>query len=110
MNIIHTILFTLVSWSFFKRRIPYEEESLIQHFPESYPTYRAKTYVGIPFIPQPNLTPPPNPIMSTDDDCVNGNNNNNGTNGSNQNNHHFVTTTVTTTITKTTTARNNKID
>lgn len=36
---------------FFVRRIPYEEESLLEYFPDDYPAYRAKTWIGIPFVP-----------------------------------------------------------
>lgn len=50
-NPVHTILFAMASWSFFRRRIPYEEETLRQHFPD-YPAYAARTWMGIPFIRQ----------------------------------------------------------
>jgi len=49
-NLLHSILFTYASWTFFSRRIPYEEESLCQHFPDEYPAYVARTWMGIPFI------------------------------------------------------------
>jgi protein-S-isoprenylcysteine O-methyltransferase len=49
-NIFHTILYTAASWTFFKRRIHYEEESLCQFFPETYPIYVARTSMGIPFL------------------------------------------------------------
>jgi protein-S-isoprenylcysteine O-methyltransferase Ste14 len=44
------VLFAIAAWMFFKRRIPYEEEGLLQLFPEEYPDYVKSTYVGIPFL------------------------------------------------------------
>lgn len=49
-NVLHTILFAIAAWMFFKRRIPYEEEALMQLFPQEYPEYVKTTYVGIPFL------------------------------------------------------------
>jgi protein-S-isoprenylcysteine O-methyltransferase len=49
-NLVHTTAFAVVSWSFFQRRIDYEEESLCQFFPDAYPAYVARTYMGIPFL------------------------------------------------------------
>lgn len=49
-NLLHIGLFTFASWRFFSRRIPYEEESLCLHFPNEYPQYVARTWMGIPFI------------------------------------------------------------
>jgi protein-S-isoprenylcysteine O-methyltransferase len=49
-NVIHVVLYTMASWTFFNRRIQYEEESLCQFFPDSYPQYVAQTYMGIPWI------------------------------------------------------------
>jgi protein-S-isoprenylcysteine O-methyltransferase len=49
-NFLHTILFIVVSWSFFNVRIPFEEESLCKLFPDEYPAYIARTWTGIPFI------------------------------------------------------------
>lgn len=49
-NAAHAILFSVVSWMFFKRRIPFEEESLCAHFPHEYPAYVARTWMGIPFL------------------------------------------------------------
>lgn len=49
-NIIHTILYTGAAWTFFQRRIHYEEESLCQFFPAAYPEYAARTYIGIPLL------------------------------------------------------------
>lgn len=49
-NTIHALMFAIVSWSFFKRRIPFEEESLCVLFPDEYPPYVAKTWMGIPFL------------------------------------------------------------
>ena len=49
-NVIHVVLYTIASWTFFNRRIQYEEESLCQFFPDTYPQYVAQTYMGIPWI------------------------------------------------------------
>lgn len=49
-NALHAVLLAAVAWRFFARRIPYEEESLCQHFPAAYPAYVARTYMGIPFL------------------------------------------------------------
>ena len=49
-NLVHTVAFSIVSWSFFYRRIPFEEESLCVLFPDEYPGYVAKTWTGIPFL------------------------------------------------------------
>lgn len=49
-NVLHTLLFAIVAGAFFSRRIPYEEEALMQLFPEEYPDYMKRTYIGIPFI------------------------------------------------------------
>jgi protein-S-isoprenylcysteine O-methyltransferase len=50
-NYVTTGLFALASCMFFRRRIPYEEESLMHLFPEEYPAYAKRTWVGIPFVP-----------------------------------------------------------
>lgn len=50
-NWFSTILFAVASLMFFRRRIPYEEESLLEHFPDEYEAYARTTFVGIPFIP-----------------------------------------------------------
>lgn len=55
-NIIHTILYTGAAWTFFQRRIHYEEESLCQFFPTSYPQYVSQSYMGIPFLKSRILT------------------------------------------------------
>jgi protein-S-isoprenylcysteine O-methyltransferase len=49
-NFLHAILFAVVSWSFFNRRIPFEEESLCKLFPDEYPAYVSRSWTGIPFI------------------------------------------------------------
>lgn len=56
-NYICTILFALAGWSFFSRRIPYEERSLIQLFGDAYLEYANRTRVGIPFISNKGLIP-----------------------------------------------------
>jgi protein-S-isoprenylcysteine O-methyltransferase len=54
-NILHTVLFAIVACAFFRRRIPYEEEALMQIFPEEYPEYVKRTWIGIPFVPTATL-------------------------------------------------------
>ena len=49
-NFFSTAAFAAASWMFFARRIPYEEGTLYQAYPEQYPEYAARTWVGIPFI------------------------------------------------------------
>lgn len=49
-NVVHTVLYAIAAWLFFSRRIPYEEEALLQLFPEEYPDYMKRTYIGIPFL------------------------------------------------------------
>ena len=49
-NTVHALLYTLASWTFFNRRIQYEEESLCKFFPSTYPQYVSQTYMGIPLI------------------------------------------------------------
>jgi protein-S-isoprenylcysteine O-methyltransferase len=45
------LAYTLASWKFFNARIPDEEEFLATRiFPNQYPQYMARTYIGIPFI------------------------------------------------------------
>ncbi|CAB9501204.1 isoprenylcysteine O-methyltransferase [Seminavis robusta] len=50
-NTLHSFLFAVASTMFFRKRIPYEEESLMNYFPDQYACYAATTWVGIPFIP-----------------------------------------------------------
>jgi protein-S-isoprenylcysteine O-methyltransferase len=57
-NYICTLLFALAGWSFFSRRIPYEERSLIHLFGDAYLEYANGTYMGIPFISSKGLMPP----------------------------------------------------
>lgn len=49
-NPICAVCYTLASWYFFKRRIPYEEGTLLKYFPDEYPRYVASTWSGLPFI------------------------------------------------------------
>ena len=37
---------------FFRRRIPFEEALLKKFYPDEYPEYVSKTFVGIPFLPR----------------------------------------------------------
>jgi protein-S-isoprenylcysteine O-methyltransferase len=50
-NYLSASLFAIASCMFFRRRIPYEEESLLHHFPNEYADYAKRTWVGIPFVP-----------------------------------------------------------
>jgi hypothetical protein len=45
-----TSRYAAVSWAFFSERIPHEEALLAQFYPEDYPPYVARTWIGIPFI------------------------------------------------------------
>lgn len=47
-NPVCTVAFAFVAFQFFKVRIPYEEDRLLQFFPSQYPAYRERTWVGIP--------------------------------------------------------------
>lgn len=49
-NLLNVLFYTVFSWSFFHRRIAYEEESLQSFFPDEYAEYANRTYSGIPFI------------------------------------------------------------
>lgn len=54
LNPLTTIAYTWASLNFFRKRIPYEEATLIKHFGDDYRQYVAKTFMGIPFIPRAN--------------------------------------------------------
>uniref|UniRef100_M4C2J2 Protein-S-isoprenylcysteine O-methyltransferase n=1 Tax=Hyaloperonospora arabidopsidis (strain Emoy2) TaxID=559515 RepID=M4C2J2_HYAAE len=49
-NPICAVGYTVVAWSFFHDRIPYEERLLLGFFPDEYPAYKARTFSGIPFM------------------------------------------------------------
>lgn len=51
-NPVTTVVHTVVTWLFFRRRIPFEEGLLLREdfFGEEYQSYKASTIVGIPFI------------------------------------------------------------
>ena len=49
-NYLHAVLFAAASWLFFRKRIPFEEESLCRLFPDQYPGYVSRTRLGIPFL------------------------------------------------------------
>ena len=49
-NYLSALVFAIASCLFFRKRIPYEEESLLQHFPAEYPAYMQQTWIGIPFV------------------------------------------------------------
>uniref|UniRef100_H3GPT4 Protein-S-isoprenylcysteine O-methyltransferase n=1 Tax=Phytophthora ramorum TaxID=164328 RepID=H3GPT4_PHYRM len=49
-NPVCAVGYSLVAWSFFHDRIPYEEQLLLGFFPDEYPAYKARTISGIPFV------------------------------------------------------------
>ncbi|CAH0477587.1 unnamed protein product [Peronospora belbahrii] len=49
-NPICAVGYSIVAWSFFHDRIPYEEHLLLSFFPDEYPAYKARTFSGIPFV------------------------------------------------------------
>lgn len=49
-NFINAIGAGTAAWMFFSKRIPYEEETLQRQYPDEYPRYRDRTWVGIPFL------------------------------------------------------------
>ena len=49
-NPICCVAYGVASWSFFRKRIPYEERLLLSFYPEKYPDYSRKTIIGIPFV------------------------------------------------------------
>jgi protein-S-isoprenylcysteine O-methyltransferase len=53
-NGVNAVVLAIVACAFFQRRIPYEEESLVVHFPNEYPQYVKRTWMGIPCIPKTN--------------------------------------------------------
>ncbi|KAG0675769.1 hypothetical protein C6P41_000779 [Kluyveromyces marxianus] len=50
LNPISLVIFVVVLWNFFNRRIAFEERYLIQFFGNEYVKYRSSVGVGIPFI------------------------------------------------------------
>lgn len=44
------MLYGLAAWTFFSKRIVYEESTLRALFPGDYEDYMSRTYIGIPFI------------------------------------------------------------
>lgn len=50
-NPVSSVLFLWAAWTFFKQRIPYEEETLKQQYRGYYEDYMKRTWIGIPFIP-----------------------------------------------------------
>jgi protein-S-isoprenylcysteine O-methyltransferase len=49
-NPICAIGYLIAGWTFFRRRIVIEENTLEDFFPNDYPTYKASTFIGIPFL------------------------------------------------------------
>lgn len=74
-NPVSGVLFVMAGWSFFSRRIPYEERSLVHLFGDEYYDYAMRTYVGIPFISSRGLVGPPDEVdedrggVTTDSDA-----------------------------------------
>ena len=46
----YVLAYAGATFHFFWDRIPYEEELLVQFFGDEYVRYRARTYIGIPFM------------------------------------------------------------
>lgn len=49
-NPVCAIIYTIVSWKFFKNRIVYEEYYLIKFFGKQYTDYQKRVWSGIPFV------------------------------------------------------------
>lgn len=47
-NPLCTCLFAWASFKFFDFRVRYEEYTLLQHFPDEYPGYMRRSFIGIP--------------------------------------------------------------
>eukprot|EP01034_Spumella_vulgaris_P024493 gene24493-30844_t len=52
-NPVCTVLYAIASWSFFKDRIPYEEQLLLKFYGDEYTKYAQQTVIGIPFVVSP---------------------------------------------------------
>lgn len=50
-NVVGVVVFVVVLWRFFSARVAKEERFLVGFFGQEYVQYRARTRVGIPFIP-----------------------------------------------------------
>lgn len=50
-NPITCVGYAWASYSFFRYRIPVEERSLMQFYPDEYVAYMQRSYIGIPGIP-----------------------------------------------------------
>jgi protein-S-isoprenylcysteine O-methyltransferase Ste14 len=49
-NPLSTLLYGLAAWTFFSKRIVYEESTLRSLFPGDYEEYISRTYIGIPLM------------------------------------------------------------
>lgn len=49
-------MYVVAASSFFRRRIPFEEAFLEQFYPDQYPQYVRRTFVGIPLVPNRRWT------------------------------------------------------
>mmetsp|Transcript_23613 Transcript_23613/g.53267 ORF Transcript_23613/g.53267 Transcript_23613/m.53267 type:complete len:273 (-) Transcript_23613:283-1101(-) len=56
-NPICTLAYAYAARDFFMKRIPIEEAALIRFYPNEYPAYMSRTYIGIPFVK--GVDPPP---------------------------------------------------
>jgi protein-S-isoprenylcysteine O-methyltransferase len=52
-NPVCTLAYAYVSWNFFSKRIPYEEELLLRFYKEKYAAYTRTSIIGIPLIKSP---------------------------------------------------------
>lgn len=50
-NPLCVLAYSCAAWDFFRRRIPYEEATLAEFYPNQYPAYMERTWIGIPCIP-----------------------------------------------------------
>eukprot|EP00538_Stauroneis_constricta_P005001 CAMPEP_0119566362 /NCGR_PEP_ID=MMETSP1352-20130426/32838_1 /TAXON_ID=265584 /ORGANISM="Stauroneis constricta, Strain CCMP1120" /LENGTH=238 /DNA_ID=CAMNT_0007615457 /DNA_START=76 /DNA_END=792 /DNA_ORIENTATION=- len=66
-NTVAGCLSAIASSIFFRRRIPYEEQSLVCHFEEEYVEFAKRAYIGIPFVPTRTVLPEEN--NNNDDDA-----------------------------------------
>lgn len=55
-NPVCVLAYALAAWDFFRKRIPYEEATLVEFYPDDYPDYMRRTWIGIPFVPNEPIT------------------------------------------------------
>lgn len=49
-NPVCLVAYTIATFIFFHNRVPFEEAHLIRFFGDDYREYKARTYLGIPFL------------------------------------------------------------